>query len=180
MARKRNYSKSISTCQTIGAATVPNALQSPAIPLVATGCEKDGGSDVDLDSLRTDSFPAKSVEGGKFGPTGPADTIDSCERKSLEKRRWNSVNDDEREGTSHDAQEVTAGTGRWEPLFLQRATLLAFCALFFCQLIALIALFAYSSQHGGIVPVAAKWHQAWKYGPNASTSIRILSHLPLC
>lgn len=56
----------------------------------------------------------------------------------------------------------------WEPFFLRRYTLLAFFVCFTLQLAVLITLYVYSSRNNGIVPVAAKYHQAWKYGPNAS------------
>lgn len=59
---------------------------------------------------------------------------------------------------------------RCRPLFLRRATLLAFLVLFLLQILALVILYSYSLRHDVIVPVAAKYHQAWKYGPSASTS----------
>ena len=71
----------------------------------------------------------------------------------------------EEEGTLEDPN-----TNTWQPFFLRKSTLWGLMSLFISQILTLITLFSYSSHNGGIVPVAARYHQAWKYGPNASQS----------
>ncbi|KAK3693462.1 hypothetical protein B0T22DRAFT_436642 [Podospora appendiculata] len=58
-------------------------------------------------------------------------------------------------------------TSEWRPFFLAKTTLAALLVLFVVLVAGLGGLYGYSSQHGGLVPVAAKYHQLWKYGPNA-------------
>jgi len=42
-----------------------------------------------------------------------------------------------------------------------------------CQLVGLVTLYVVSSQHAGIIPVAARYHQLRKYGPNAVLAVNI-------
>ena len=64
--------------------------------------------------------------------------------------------------------------GNWRPLFLRRHVLLALFFLLLSQISGLVALYVYSEKKEGIVPVAAKYHYLWKYGPSAGKSASCL------
>jgi hypothetical protein len=55
----------------------------------------------------------------------------------------------------------------FQPFYLQRSTLLAISTVFLAEVATLIALFAYSTHNGGLLPVRAALHPLWKYGPTA-------------
>lgn len=50
-------------------------------------------------------------------------------------------------------------------------------AFLVAQTIGLIALYGYSRNNNGILPVSAKYHQLWKYGP---TGCKHLDTFSLC
>jgi len=85
------------------------------------------------------------------------------------------ANDDKQPSYSSHVEECdgdaeVAGTPQstlFQPFFLRRSTLLAVSTVFLAEVTALIALFAYSTRNGGLLPVRPALHQLWKYSPTA-------------
>jgi hypothetical protein len=63
-----------------------------------------------------------------------------------------------------------------QPFFLRRSTLLVVSTIFLAEVVALIALVAYSTRNDGLLPVRPALHQLWKYGPTASSYPLRFSH----
>jgi hypothetical protein len=73
----------------------------------------------------------------------------------------------------------------WTPIWLSRATLIAFAVTFLLMLLTTALLYHFSEQNNGISAQREANHYAWKYGPTAGktqtplTGERILYFRPL-
>ncbi|KAK3335285.1 hypothetical protein B0T19DRAFT_452195 [Cercophora scortea] len=131
------------TCQTLESAPFPE------LDNVATGTENDK----DKDEQAQITVTIESVDSTLSQLTDPKEARNDT--------------------SGSESPFATSSEPEWRPFFLARATLTALLVFFVLLIAGLGALYGYSSQHGGLVPVAAKYHQLWKYGPNTVLALGI-------